>query len=457
MPEEPGLYDLSDPARIERYAKRLVGRRVGELIDIAAEEQQGVRTKGNVGLYYEGYFGLPPSSDAEPDFRDAGVELKSVPLKRLKSGPYTAKERTFITAIDYGTIADQEFEASPLDLKTRRTLYVFYEWRPDVPIADFRTLGVVLHERDDLDELMLREIHGHVREMVRLGLAHELSEGDTWGVGAATKDAGGRWVDQPNSSEEARRRAFAYKATYTTRLWQLAKPRGPEGLPQVDVPDDFTAFREQILARVEPWKGVAVHELRDRLAPHVSDRAKNVVSVVSRRLLGSEGRHDIEEFRRLGITVRTTRVNPETLRPYEDISFRHFDPQEMVEREWETSYLIDEVSSLFFLVFQAPRDARVIDARLLGAFFWRPSRAELRTMGEEWGQLRDAFAESRPEERPQASEAEILHVRPKGRDADDTLPLPNGRPYVKSAFWLNRDFVQDLVARHLEDDGSNSG
>lgn len=449
MSEEAAAYDRSSPGAIERYARRLVGRPVGELIDVAAEQRQGTRTKGHVGLYYEGYFGLPPSSDAAPDFRQAGVELKSVPLKRSGSRPYTAKERTFITAIDFATIADQEFEGSPLDLKTRHTLYIFYEWREAVDIADFRTLGVVLHERDDLDELMLREAHGHVRDVVRRGLAHELSEGDTWGVGAATKDAGGRWVDQPHGPERARRRAFAYKATYTTRLWQLAKPRTPEGLPSVDVPDDLASFREQILARLDPWLGTSVAELREQLAPHVSERAKNVASVVSRRLLGSEGKHDIEEFRRLGITVRTTRVDPDSLRPHEDISFPHFDPAELVAQEWESSDLIDEVSSLFFLVFEAPATQRVVDARLRGGFFWRPSREEFATMRHEWEQLRDAFARSAPEERPQASTTQILHVRPKGRDGSDTLPLPDGRPHVKSSFWLNRSFVQSLVETRL--------
>jgi DNA mismatch repair protein MutH len=441
-------YDRSDPRDIERHALRLVGRRLGELVDVAREERQGTHTKGRVGLSYERHFGLPPSSDAGPDLPEAGVELKSVPLRKLASGPYTAKERTFITAIDYGSIAHQGFEGSPLDLKTRRTLYIFYEWQDDVAIGDIHTLGALLHERDELDELMLREVHGHVRDRVRRGLAHELSEGDTWGVGAATKDTGGRWVDQPNSAERARRRAFAYKQPYTTRLWQLAKPRTSEGLPHVEVPDDLDSFRAEIIDRIHPWVGSSIRHLREHLAPHVSTRAKQLGSIVSRRLLGSEGRHDIEEFRRLGITVRAIRVDPASLLPHEDVSFRSFDPTDMVDQEWESSDLIDEVSSLFFVVFEAPKGSAVLDARLRTAFFWRPDREELAIMAREWERLRQAFAESRPEDRPQASRTRILHVRPKGRNARDTLPLPDGRPYVRSSFWLNREFVRALIAQH---------
>jgi DNA mismatch repair protein MutH len=443
------VYDAGDPSSIERHARRLVNRRVGDLVDVLAGERQGTYTKGSVGRYVETFFGIEANSEAGPDLPEAGIELKSVPMQRSGRGPYTAKERTFITAIDYSTIADQAFEGSSLDLKTRHTLYVFYEWQRDVPIAAFKVLGVLLHERDELDELMLRELHTHVRQAVGAGRAHEISEGDTWGVGAATKDAGGKWVAQPFGSERARRRAFAYKPAYTTRLWQLAKHRAGQDAASVEMPDSLAAFEAEVAALVQPWHGVSVAELMDRFASDKNPKAKNIVSVVSRRILGSEGRRDVEAFARLGITIRTVRVHPELLVPHEDVSFPVFRPQELVRQEWESSDLLQTVSSLYFMVFTVPPDAPVLDARLLGGFFWRPSTDQLATMGREWDALKQAFAASRPEDRPQASETEILHVRPHARNRDDTHPLPSGRPYIKSSFWLNRAFVGELVAEHL--------
>jgi DNA mismatch repair protein MutH len=443
------VYDAGDPSSIERHARRLVNRRVGDLVDVLAGERQGTYTKGSVGRYVETFFGIEANSEAGPDLPEAGIELKSVPMQRSGRGPYTAKERTFVTAIDYSTIVDQAFEGSPLDLKTRHTLYVFYEWQRDAPIAAFKVLGVLLHERDELDELMLRELHTHVQQAVSAGRAHEISEGDTWGVGAATKDAGGKWAVQPFGPERARRRAFAYKPAYTTRLWQLAKHRAAQGAASVEMPDSLAAFEEQVAAFVQPWHGVSVAALMDRFAADKDPEAKNIVSVVSRRVLGSEGRRDVEAFARLGITIRTVRVHPELLLPHEDVSFPVFRPQELVHQEWESSDLLQTVSSLYFMVFTVPPDGPVLDAELLGGFFWRPSTDQLATMGREWDSLRQAFAVSRPEDRPQASETEILHVRPHARNKDDTLPLPSGRPYVKSSFWLNRDFVGALVAEHL--------
>jgi DNA mismatch repair protein MutH len=443
------VYDAGDSTAIEQQGRRLINRRVGELVDVLAGERQGTYTKGSVGRYVETYFGLDASSEAGPDFAEAGVELKTVPMLRKGSGPYTAKERTFITAIDYMSIVEQVFDGSPLDLKTRSTLYVFYEWRAEVPIADFKVLGVLLHERDELDELMLRELHQHVKDAVRTGRAHELSEGDTWGVGAATKDAGRRTVPQPFGSERARRRAFAYKPLYTTRLWQLAKHRAAEEAASSGLPESLAAFATEVDEKVRAWRGVTVAALVRDLAPDKNPAAKNIVSVVSRRLLGSEGRRDVEAFDRLGVTIRTIRVDPGTFLPHEDVSFPAFDPLALAEEEWESSSLLPLVSSLYFMVFVAQQDEGVLDARLLGGFFWRPGTDELTTMGREWEALRRAFAASEPEARPQASETDILHIRPHAQNKHDTLPLPSGRPFVRSSFWLNRDFVGRLVATHL--------
>jgi DNA mismatch repair protein MutH len=445
------VYDAGDPIAIEQQGRRRINRRVGELVDVLAGERQGTYTKGSVGRYVETYFGLDASSEAGPDFAEAGVELKTVPMLRKGSGPYTAKERTFITAIDYMSIVEQTFDRSPLDLKTRSTLYVFYEWRAEVPIAEFKVLGVLLHERDELDELMLRELHQHVKDAVRTGRAHELSEGDTWGVGAATKDAGRRTVPQPFGTERARRRAFAYKPSYTTRLWQLAKHRAAEEPASSGLPGSLAAFATEVDEKVRAWRGVTVVALVRDLAPDKNPAAKNIVSVVSRRLLGSEGRRDVEAFDRLGVTIRTIRVDPETFLPHEDVSFPAFDPRALAEEEWEASSLLPLVSSLYFMVFVAHQDEAVLDARLLGGFFWRPGRDELTTMGREWEALRRAFAASEPEMRPQASETDILHIRPHAQNKHDTLPLPSGRPFVRSSFWLNRDFVGRLVATHLGD------
>jgi hypothetical protein len=127
-----------------------------------------------------------------PDLAAAGIEIKSVPLRRAKR-ELRSKERTSITMIDYHHVVAEPFEGTSLDLKTRLTLYVFFLWSEGsvARAEDQRIIKVMLHERDPIDIVALTDAYSHVRDVTREGRAHLLSEGDTAPVGAATKGAKG--------------------------------------------------------------------------------------------------------------------------------------------------------------------------------------------------------------------------------------------------------------------------
>lgn len=46
---------------------------------------------------------------------------------------------------------------------------------------------------------------------------------------------------------------------------------------------------------------------------------------------------------------------------------------------------------------------------------------------------------------PMASESRVAHVRPKGKNATDTLPTPQGQELLKKCFWLNRRYIADVI------------
>lgn len=438
---------MEDLSELERRARRLLGRPLGDVVDVDAGEYQHAHTRGGVGHHYEAYFGIARNSDAGPDIPHLGVEVKSVPMARTSAGRFKPKERTFITLIDYDRILDEEFAGSPLDTKTRRVLYLFYEHQRETEVRFFRTLAVLLHERDDVDELMLREAYEHVRWMVAAGRAHEISEADTFGVGAATKDRTARDVPQPRSTTPARRRAFAWKPAVTERLWLAAKPGSRQSLRDLHL-SGLGEFEARVLSRIQERRGVTVRQLRDRLLPHVRDDYKALTSAVSRRLLDTDGEQTTEALARLGVTVRTLRIDPQTSRPKEAVSFPAFEPREVARETWERSTLLASLRDFVFIVFTQRHDESILQARLETGFFWRPSPEDLEIMADEWTRFRDAFAESDPERAPTSSETAILHVRPHGRDASDLVQLPDGRPFRRSSFWLNQAYLQRIVARH---------
>ena len=77
------MFDANSAASIISYAKNLKGKNLREVCG-SKIEKHGYKGKGNFGQILEKfYFGYEPNSDAEPDFLEAGLELKSSPLKTL--------------------------------------------------------------------------------------------------------------------------------------------------------------------------------------------------------------------------------------------------------------------------------------------------------------------------------------------------------------------------------------
>lgn len=83
-------YDKTDPKSIERYAKKLIGKTFQDVLNESIYSNSKVgdesgkygdeKRKGGLGnLLEKYYFGYEVNSDSEPDFKEAGVELKVSP------------------------------------------------------------------------------------------------------------------------------------------------------------------------------------------------------------------------------------------------------------------------------------------------------------------------------------------------------------------------------------------
>ena len=46
---------------------------------------------------------------------------------------------------------------------------------------------------------------------------------------------------------------------------------------------------------------------------------------------------------------------------------------------------------------------------------------------------------------PKQSESRVAHVRPHGKNANDKLPLPDGRMMTKQCFWLNSGYLKGQI------------
>ena len=393
-------FDASDRQSVLLHGLQLVGRTAHEIAQTAAESTSAWdpnTSKGSVGQLVERWFGLDANSDTGPDLAEAGIEIKSVPLRRARR-ELRSKERTSITMIDYHRVAVDPFAGTPLDLKTRLTLYVFFLWSQGTVARaeDQRILRVMLHERDAIDLAGLTDAYEHVQRVSRDGRAHLLSEGDTSPVGAATKGAKGATRTQPFSEVRARPRAFAWRPAYTTGLFHT-RDESVLRLPDVSGIADLT---RRVESRLTPLVGASVEELRARFAPSVSSTAKNVAAATFRRILSGGDEDLMAALERLGTTVRVSRVDPVTLRPREAVSFTPFDFREVAETPWEESDVLATLGRILFIVLDAPKGATVGDARLRSVVTWSAGPDTIATMEREYETFRRAFTESPPSEWP---------------------------------------------------------
>ena len=141
------------PADVLRRAQEAVGIPLKN-IDRSGRLATG---KGAVGtVIEEGWFGYRPNPDSEPDFPEAGVELKVTPYLHTDKG-IRAKERLVCDLINYMTEHEKTFETSDFWHKCSTLLLMSYEHRPDVPKGEFTIDRAVLFRFPEEDRAIIWE------------------------------------------------------------------------------------------------------------------------------------------------------------------------------------------------------------------------------------------------------------------------------------------------------------
>ena len=148
-------YNPANEESILAYAAHLEGQTLNEAIPNYERNFNGGR--GTFGLILEtGYFGLERNNESRPDFKEAGLELKSSPLKRLGNGSLRAKERISLSMIDYNKLAYESgsLYSTSFWSKIKRILLVFYEYSQDLDVLEYPVRIVSLWEFPEEDKLV---------------------------------------------------------------------------------------------------------------------------------------------------------------------------------------------------------------------------------------------------------------------------------------------------------------
>lgn len=456
-------YNIEDKDSILQYAKKFIGKSIqSEFGEVLEELELSNKDKGQLGKVIEKlYFQYEPNSNAKADFEKAGLELKSSGLKQLKSEEYRAKERLVLSIINYLKVVDENFEGDFINGKNGHLLLIFYLYAKGLNqlASEIKLVGDWKYPIEDIE--VIKRDWLKIQKKIQDGKAHELSEGDTFYLGACTKGANATTVrKQPFSDVLAKQRAYSLKPGYLNHIIaSIAKESvGTYGklIASPEVAKKQT-IEDIVISRFSTYYGKSISQILNLTGVQINSSCKNFYSLLTNAILGIELNKQIEEFEKAEIQVKTVRLKENNL-PKEDISFPNFKYQKIVKQEWDESDFKDILEHKFLFVFYQFENDELI---LRKVKFWNMPYKDILEAEKVWTKTKEVVLKGtivksvvkgiRHTNFPNKSFNSVSHVRPHAANALDTYPLPTkdkltkAKEYTKHCFWLNNSYVRDEI------------
>jgi DNA mismatch repair protein MutH len=460
-------YDDSDRASIREYAIELLHKSLRDVVSKEIFEQnqkeQKAGNKGDFGQLVERlHFQIENNSAAKPDLPKVGVEIKTTPLKRTRSG-IRSKERLVLNIIDFMEEYKRTFPTSSFWKKNEHLLLMCYLYKIGVPKLDYVFKLIDYWEFPEEDLEVIRHDWAVIVEKIKQGEAHKLSEGDTFYLGACTKGGkGGNPRPQPFNSLLAKQRAFSLKQGYVNHMIASLSGDASGAFGKIIKRPALLKRKtldEIVLERFQPFYGKTVNQIVQSLGlTTLKKNAKNFYASLTKAILKVGTDEEIEEFAKADIVIRTSRVNSDGL-PEESISFPYFDYRTIVNERWDYSQFKSYLETKFFFVFFQYEGSSLV---LRKARFWNMPYDDIQEAKKVWhraisilkdGKIVKAISAAgvRSTNFPKSTENCVAHVRPHARNKNDTSELPTPdrftglSEYTKHSFWLNDRYVKNEI------------
>ena len=468
-------YDKTDAASIFNYSRGLLHHSLAEAvkaINLAIDEKDIVwKGKGGLGLLVEKlWYGYEPNNSPLPDFPEAGVELKTTPLKRLRDETLAIKERLVCDMINYTEIVEVPFRESPFYRKSLLMLILFYLHESGKEKRDLQFLFSVLWQLKGKDLMIMEHDYEIIISKIREGKAHEISEGDTMYLAACRKgENASSFTSQPYSEVSAPTRAFSLKAAYMRTILDFVRNSGSDMATNTGMTIDemqlvsekdleTSSFEEILSSRILKFKGKDYRQIARHFKMEVSSEEKSRYARVAKRMLlkGLRNFDDAEEIKKAGIIVKTIRVEANgSIR--ESMSFENINYQEVLETEnWIDSRWYEIATSRFmFVVFREDSDSKWKDEKrylLDDVMFWTMPTSDLLEAENFWENIRQNVLHDTLQNDNNTfwkqTNRRNFHVRPKAQtSADKHISPVSGVEVPKKCYWFNSDYVAEIIRR----------
>lgn len=491
-------YDPTDALSIERFAKQLIGLTFNTIINSsekgsscpieASESYASKYRKGGLGnLIEQEFFGYNINNSPEPDFAQAGVELKVTPYEKKKNGTLKAGERLVITMISFNSPVESDFYQSHLWKKCHLLLLVYYFRDPIQKKMnhhlDYRIDYVNLFTPPKEDLPIIEHDYQIIISKILAGKADELSEGDTMYLGACTKGttAAKSWVPQYYGNHAlAKKRAFCFKISYMTYVLNNYIVKGVKTYEAESIVKNTDllknqSFEEYIQKQINQYVGKSDIEISLMFNREYNKNKAQWISLAY-RMLGIKS-NQAAEFLKANIVVKVLKMNEkgnlQESSPLPAFSFKKL----LEEDDWEDSELYKYLcnTKFLFVVFRAYGNQYI----LKGCQLWNMPYTDInKDVKEVWQKTRKVLSDGviiTPQKiknglifknnLPKAADNRVAHVRPhtkkrffKLQDGftygegsySDSDELPDGRWMPRQSFWINKTYLYSILQPFLK-------
>lgn len=467
-------YDDSDFKSILQYASLLTDKSLSIVLKENISDST-LKGKGSFGQKIEKlYFGYEPNSNPQPDFPKAGLELKTAPLKKTSKG-LTSKERLVFNIIDYEKEHTQSFTTSSFWKKNQLLLLMFYLHEQEKLDIDYIFKIIRLWQFPATDLKIIKDDWTNIILKIKAGKAHEISEGDTFYLGACTKGANHMSLrSQPFSSEKAMQRAFSLKSKYLNFIISkslaneeviidyeeydkilnednlLNEPRAQyrkinfaELEPIVKSLSEYgngETFEDLVVKKFTPFIGHSIDEIIANLEIE-KPKAKNMLNIIAKSIMGVQSKK-IEEFEKADVLMKTIKLEKSgSLK--ESMSFSQIQYKKIINEEWEDSYWYNTLTKRFFFVIFKKNNQNILTLKKV--MFWTFPFKDLAIAKKFWEDTKQKILMNNFESFIKISDDMICHIRPKGLNKLDLMETASGNMEKKKCYWINSSYIKEII------------
>ncbi len=449
------IYKTNDAKDIERHAQQIQNHCLREFLSDLQNNVEAIQNKLNKGqlgqLVEEVLFGYKPNSRKEADFKDAGVELKVTPLKQLKNGNLTIKERLVLSIINFNTIINENWDNNTLFPKLHYLLLMFYLHENKAPL-DLIFKLVTLWKPSSADLSIIEQDWNYIVNKIKAGKAHELSEADTNYLGACPKGKNSLdVVAQPNSDIKAMRRAFSFKTSYIRSIYDEINKTSD--LVKISETGNFENRIKEVFA---PYVGKSLDFLISQNNLNISRKTKHfnrvVIDSFLKQKLGAET-DKLEEFKKANISLKTIVLKKNGF-PKESMSFKQIQYKDIVNEEWEDFEInkIHQDGRFLWIIFKINKsytkqsDISLNDIILEKVMFWSMPYSDLQIEYKKlWEDTKAKIQKGDYTHFLGSRDNPVGHIRPKAKNAKDLMETPQGTFEKKKCFWINASYIAEQI------------